>query len=192
MPSDNLRQRFEALETEVLPLTGPPATEAIRRRGRRRQRTIRVAVLLSVVLLGAVAVRGAAMWATQPELVPVSPPPTTAQAVVTTTTTAPTTTTTLKPTGDHDKVVDITSSATMMLRIWSVSSATRLIASSPTMRPPQHQSISSSLVTMEPLARASATKTCMTRGSSVSHRPPRSTWRVDGRTRTSPTENGNS
>ena len=94
MPSDNLRQRFEALETEVLPLTGPPATEAIRRRGRRRRRTIRVAVLLSVLVLGAVAVRGAAMWATQPELPPVSPPPTTGQAVVTTTTTAPATSTT--------------------------------------------------------------------------------------------------
>jgi hypothetical protein len=92
--SDDLRQRFEALETEVLPLTGPPATEAIRRRGRRRRRTIRAAVLLSVVLLGAVAARGAARWGTQPDLQPVSPPPTTRPAVVTSTTTAPATSTT--------------------------------------------------------------------------------------------------
>ena len=94
MPSDDLRQRFEVLETEVLPLTDPPATEEIRRRGRRRQRTIRVAVLLSVVLVGAVTARGAAMWAARPDLMPVSPPPTTRHAVVTSTTTAPTTSTT--------------------------------------------------------------------------------------------------
>jgi hypothetical protein len=93
VPSDDLGQRLEALETEVLPLTGPPATEAIRRRGRRRQRRIRVAVLLSGLLVGAVAVRGAARWATQPALEPVRPPAT-GQAVVTTTTTAPATSTT--------------------------------------------------------------------------------------------------
>jgi hypothetical protein len=92
--SDDLRQRFEALETEVLPLAAPPATEAIRRRGRRRKRTIRAAVLLSVVLLGAVAARGAARLGAQPELRPVSPPPTTRPAVVTTATTAPATSTT--------------------------------------------------------------------------------------------------
>ena len=55
MRGDDLRQRFEALETEVLPLAAPPATEAIRRRGRRRQRTIRAAVLLSAVVVAAVA-----------------------------------------------------------------------------------------------------------------------------------------
>jgi hypothetical protein len=92
--SDDLRQRFEALESEVLPLTGAPASEAIRRRGRRRQRTIRAAVLLSVVLVGAVAVRGAARLGAQPDLQPVSPPPTTRPAVVTSTTTAPATSTT--------------------------------------------------------------------------------------------------
>lgn len=94
MPSDDLRQRFEALETGVLPLTGAPDTEAIRRRGRRRQRTIRVAVLLSVVLLAAVAARGAAMWDAGSDVVPVSPPTTTGQVVVTSTTTAPVTTAT--------------------------------------------------------------------------------------------------
>jgi hypothetical protein len=94
VPSDDLRQRFEALETEVLPLTGPPAPEAIRRRGRRRQRTIRVVVLLSVVLLGAVAARSAARLGAQPDLQPVSPPPSPGQAVVTSTTTAPATSTT--------------------------------------------------------------------------------------------------
>jgi hypothetical protein len=93
MPSDDLRQRFEALETELLPLTDPPATEAIRQRGRRRQRTIRLVVLLSVVLVGAVTARGATMWAARPDLMPVSPPPTTRHAVVTSTT-APTTSTT--------------------------------------------------------------------------------------------------
>jgi len=92
--SDDLRQRFEALETDVLPLTGSPAAEAIRRRGRRRQRTIRAAVLLSAMLLGAAAVRGVAMWSAQPELVPVGPPPTTRPAVVPSTTTAPVTSTT--------------------------------------------------------------------------------------------------
>jgi hypothetical protein len=89
--SDDLRQRFEALETDVLPLTGSPAAEAIRRRGRRRQRTVRAAVLLSAVLLGAAAVRGAAMWSAEPDLVPVSPPPTTRQLVGPATTAAPAT-----------------------------------------------------------------------------------------------------
>jgi hypothetical protein len=74
---DDLRQRFEALETELLPLAAPPATEAIRRRGRRRQRTIRAAVLLSAVVVAAAAARGAARWAAEPDLQPVSPPPTT-------------------------------------------------------------------------------------------------------------------
>jgi hypothetical protein len=97
MPSDDLRQRFEALETELLPLTDPPATEAIRQRGRRRQRTIRLVVLLSVVLVGAVTARGATMWAARPDLMPVSPPPTTRHAVVTSTT-APTTATTVPAT----------------------------------------------------------------------------------------------
>ncbi|HEU4397679.1 MAG TPA: hypothetical protein VFU54_07580 [Actinomycetota bacterium] len=94
MRSDDLRQRFEALETDVLPLTGSPAAEAIRRRGRRRQRTIRAAVLLSAMLLGAAAVRGVAMWSAQPELVPVGPPPTTRPVVAPSTTAAPATETT--------------------------------------------------------------------------------------------------
>ena len=103
MRSDDLRQRFEALESEVLPLTGPPAAEAIRRRGRRRQRTIRVAVLLPAVLAAAVIVREAAMLEPKPfqpkPFQPVSPPPTTRPAVATTATTAPTTTTRPAPTG---------------------------------------------------------------------------------------------
>jgi hypothetical protein len=78
----------------MLPLTGTPATEAIRRRGRRRQRTIRVAVLLAAVLLSAAAVRGAAMWAAEPDLVPVGPPPTTRPVVVPSTTTPPAASTT--------------------------------------------------------------------------------------------------
>jgi hypothetical protein len=100
VPSDDLRQRFEALETELLALTDPPATEAIRRRGRHRRRTLRVVVLLPVVLLAAVVIHGAAMWAAQPDPVPLSPPPTTGPAVVTSTTTAPATSTT-GPTTTH-------------------------------------------------------------------------------------------
>jgi hypothetical protein len=115
--SDDLRQRFEALESEVLPLTGPPATEAIRRRGRRRQRTIRAAVLLSVVLLGAVAARGAARLGAQPDLQPVSPPPTTRPAVVTTATTAPSTSTTRPATtGPSTTSVPQRPTATVVLR----------------------------------------------------------------------------
>ncbi|HJU01670.1 MAG TPA: hypothetical protein VJ966_10745, partial [Actinomycetes bacterium] len=63
MAGDELRQRFEALETELLPLTDPPATGAIRRRGRRRQRNLRAVVLLSAVLLGGLVARGAEQWA---------------------------------------------------------------------------------------------------------------------------------
>ena len=74
---DDLRQRFEALETEVLPLADSPATEAIRRRGRRRQRTLRVALLMSAVLLGATVTRGVELWTGQPTQGPVSPAPTT-------------------------------------------------------------------------------------------------------------------
>jgi hypothetical protein len=111
VPSDDLRQRFEALETEVLPLTGPPATEAIRRRGRRRQRTIRVVVLLSVVLLAAVAAQAAAMWTAQPDLQPVAPPPTTRPAVVTTSTTAPATSTTATSTTATSTTAQPTTSA---------------------------------------------------------------------------------
>jgi hypothetical protein len=108
--SDDLRQRFEALESEVLPLTGPPATEAIRRRGRRRQRTIRVVVLLPVLLAAAVIVREAAMLEPKP-FQPVSPPPTTRPAVATTVTTAPTATT-----GQPTTSVPQRPSATVVLR----------------------------------------------------------------------------
>jgi len=114
--SDDLRQRFEALETEVLPLTGPPATEAIRRRGRRRQRTIRVAVLLSAVLLGAVAARGAARWTAQPDLQPVSPPPTTRPAVVPSTTTAPAASTTTPVTTSPTTIAPPRPTGTVTLR----------------------------------------------------------------------------
>jgi hypothetical protein len=40
----------------------------------------------------------------------------------------------------------------------------RLIASSPTIRPPQHRSINSSRETTAPLAAATVTSTCITRG----------------------------
>jgi hypothetical protein len=75
---DELRRRLEALETELLPLTDPPATEVIRRRGRRRQRNLRVAVLLPVVLLGGLVARGAEQLARpDPGIGPVRPVPTT-------------------------------------------------------------------------------------------------------------------
>ena len=74
---DALRRRFEALETEVLSLADSPATEAIRRRGRRRRRGLRVAVLMSAVLLGAAVTRGVELWTGQPTQGPVSPAPTT-------------------------------------------------------------------------------------------------------------------
>jgi hypothetical protein len=73
---DALRRRFEALETEVLPLADSPAAEAIRRRGRRRQRTLRMAVLVSAVLLGVAVTRGVELWSPA-GLSPASPGPTT-------------------------------------------------------------------------------------------------------------------
>jgi hypothetical protein len=94
---DDLRQRFEALETEVLSLTGAPTPGAIRRRGRRRQRTIGVAVLCSAVLLGAVVARGAGQWTAAPDVGPVGPAPTTRPAAVPSTT-APAASSTVPPT----------------------------------------------------------------------------------------------
>ena len=83
MAGDELRQRFEALETELLPLTDPPAAGAIRRRGRRRQRNLRAAVLLSAVLLGGLVARGAEQWARpDPGVGPVRPAPTTGPVTV--------------------------------------------------------------------------------------------------------------
>jgi hypothetical protein len=91
---DELRQRFETLETEVLPLTEFPAVGAIRRRGRRRQRTIRAAALVPVVLVGALVARGVEDGRPRPWVGPVAPVPTTQPAplpptTVTSTTTAP-------------------------------------------------------------------------------------------------------
>jgi hypothetical protein len=80
---DDLRRRFEALETEVLSLADSPATEAIRRRGRRRRRSLRVAVLMSAVLLGVAVTRGAELWTGQPTQGPVSPAPMTPVAPTT-------------------------------------------------------------------------------------------------------------
>jgi ferric-dicitrate binding protein FerR (iron transport regulator) len=59
---DELRQRFETLETEVLSLADAPAADAIRRRGRRRQRTVRAAGLLAVALLAAATAGGIDRW----------------------------------------------------------------------------------------------------------------------------------
>jgi hypothetical protein len=82
---DDLCQRFEALETDVLPLADSPAAEAIRRRGRRRQRTVRVAVLVPVVLLGVAVTRGAELLTAESTLGPASPAPTTQASPPTTT-----------------------------------------------------------------------------------------------------------
>jgi hypothetical protein len=86
---DDLRQRFEALEAEVLPLAGSPAAETARRRGRRRQRAIRFAGLLAAVLLVAGVARGAEQWGSRPGVGPVAPVPTTRPAVAPSTTTPP-------------------------------------------------------------------------------------------------------
>ena len=72
---DELGQRFEALEADVLPLADSPAAEAIRRRGRRRQRAVRVAVLLSVVLVGAAVTRGVELLTGASPVGPASPVP---------------------------------------------------------------------------------------------------------------------
>jgi hypothetical protein len=90
---DELRQRFETLESELMSLTESPAVGAIRRRGRRRQRTVRGAVLVSVVLVGALVARGAEEWAIRPGIGPVAPLPTTQPAPVPPTTVASPTTT---------------------------------------------------------------------------------------------------
>jgi hypothetical protein len=87
---DELRQRFEALETEVLSLADAPAPDAIRRRGRRRQRTVRAAGLLALALLAAVTARGIDQWALRTDLPPAGPVPTTRPAVVPSTTVPPT------------------------------------------------------------------------------------------------------
>jgi hypothetical protein len=80
---DELRQRLEALETELLPLTDPPAPGVIRRQGRRRQRRLLVAALLPVVLLGGLVARGAEEWARpDPGIGPVGPVPTTQPVTV--------------------------------------------------------------------------------------------------------------
>jgi hypothetical protein len=97
---DELRQRFETLEADMLPLADSPALDAIRRRGRRRQRTVRAAVLVPAVLVGALVARGvedarpvpygpvAPVPTTQPAPVPstMAVPPTTIQRPPTTTT----------------------------------------------------------------------------------------------------------
>jgi len=73
---DELRQRFETLETDVLPLAESPAVGAIRRRGRRRQRTIRAAALVPAVLVGALVARGVEDGRPRPWVGPVAPVPT--------------------------------------------------------------------------------------------------------------------
>ena len=91
MAGDELRQRFETLETEVLPLAEPPAVGAIRRRGRRRQRTVRAAALVPALLVGALVARGVEDWRPSPWVRPVAPVPTTQPASLPPTTVTPTT-----------------------------------------------------------------------------------------------------
>jgi hypothetical protein len=86
---DELRQRFETLEAEVLPLAESPAVGAIRRRGRRRQRTVRAAALVPAVLVGALVARGVEDGRPSPWVGPVAPVPTTQPAPVPPTTAAP-------------------------------------------------------------------------------------------------------
>jgi len=77
---DELRQRFETLETDVLPLAESPAVGAIRRRGRRRQRTVRAAMLVPAVLVGALVARGVEDGQPRPWVGAVAPVPTTQPA----------------------------------------------------------------------------------------------------------------
>jgi hypothetical protein len=56
----------------------------------------------------------------------------------------------------------------------------RLMASSPTIRPPQHRSISASRETTVSPASARAISACITRGSTDSSRPPALIRRNDG------------
>jgi hypothetical protein len=95
---DELRQRFEMLEAEVLPLAESPAVGAIRRRGRRRQRTVRAAVLVPAVLVGALVARGVEDEQPRPWVGPVTPVPTTQPASVPPTSAVPPTTIERPPT----------------------------------------------------------------------------------------------
>ena len=92
MAGDELRQRFETLEADMLPLADSPALDAIRRRGRRRRRTVRAAVLVPAVLGGALVARGVEDARPVP-YGPVAPVPTTQPAPVPSTTAVPPTTT---------------------------------------------------------------------------------------------------
>lgn len=67
---------------------------------------------------------------------------------------------------------------------------TRLIASSPTMRPSQQDWTRSSRETIAPSARSRQTSTCITRGSTISVASPRTISRVAGRTIRSPGSKG--
>ena len=89
MAGDELRQRFETLETEVLPLAESPAVGAIRRRGRRRQRTVRAAALVPAVLVGALVALGVEDGRLGQRVGPVAPVPTTQLAPVPPTTAPP-------------------------------------------------------------------------------------------------------
>jgi hypothetical protein len=94
---DELRQRFETLETEVLSLADAPAADAIRRRGRRRRRTVRAAGLLAVALLAAATAGGIDRWSARSDLRPAAPAPTT-QPTPAPLTTAPPVSSTVPPT----------------------------------------------------------------------------------------------
>lgn len=98
MAGDELRQRFEMLEAEVLSLAESPAVGAIRRRARRRQRTVRAAVLVPAVLVGALVARGVEDEQPRPWVGPVAPVPTTQPASVPPTSAVPPTTIERPPT----------------------------------------------------------------------------------------------
>ena len=89
MTGDELRRRFETLETEVLSLADAPAAEAIRRRGRRRRRAVRAAGLLAVALLAVVTAQGIDRWPGRSDLRPVGPGPTSRPAPAPSTTVPP-------------------------------------------------------------------------------------------------------
>jgi hypothetical protein len=94
---DELRRRFETLETEVLSLADVPTAGAIRRRGRRRRRAVQAAGLLTVALLAVVTVQGIDRWPARSDLGPAAPAPTVRPAPVPSTT-VPSVATTVPPT----------------------------------------------------------------------------------------------
>ena len=70
MTGDELRQRFETLETEEVAVAGRPGRRRDPQRGRRRRQTVRAAGLLAVALLAAATAGGIDRWSARSDLPP--------------------------------------------------------------------------------------------------------------------------